>query len=90
MTIRKDGLGQPYIQWEFSPGHFRRVWVRYPNKCEKNYASTGRYLCVVRTATLNSGTGGNLTDFPIFSDVSDDDALLAFVRAVDEVTKRAP
>jgi hypothetical protein len=85
-TIQQDGNGQPYIQWENAPGSFRRVWVRRPTSPDKDYAGTGRYLSVVRTQTIDSGPGGNATDFPIYNDLSDEQVVEAFVACISAIT----
>jgi len=40
----------------------------------------------VRIEALEVGPGGNATDFPIFSDLSDEQILKAFVSAVCAIT----
>lgn len=88
MQIQRDGNGQPFIEWTQAPGGFKRAWIQRKPKGEKDWASTpdGRYLNVVRIEKLGSGPAGNATDFPIFSELSDEQILLAFVTAVSAIT----
>ncbi|MGA3071866.1 MAG: hypothetical protein ABSD43_16795 [Terracidiphilus sp.] len=86
IEIRKDQKGQPYIQWEQAPGGFKRAWIQHKDAEEKDWAGTGRYLNVVRTAGKDSGPAGQATDFPISSDLPDEQILEAFVAAVCAVT----
>lgn len=89
--ILKDGQGQSYIQWKIADGNFRRVWVRRPKNSAKDYAKTGRYLSVVRTDSIDSKRiGGNPTDFPVYSEVSDDQILRTFIRCIIAMTGQAP
>lgn len=85
IEIQKDGKGQPYIQWEQAPGGWKRAWIQTKDG-ESDWASTRRYLNVVRTASADGGPSGNATDFPIFSDLPDEQILEAFVAAVCAVT----
>lgn len=85
VTIQRDGKGQPYIQWEQAPGGWKRAWIQTKDG-EGDWAGTKRYLNVVRTSGADSGPSGNATDFPIFSDLPDEQILEAFVAAVCAVT----
>jgi len=49
-------------------------------------AKDGRYLNVVRVERPGAGPAGNATDFPIFSDLSDEQILVAFVTSVSAIT----
>jgi hypothetical protein len=43
MNIKKDGKGQPYLEWEIGPGGFKRAWIQH-RETDKDWANTGRYL----------------------------------------------
>lgn len=88
MVIKKDSKGQPYIEWTPAPGGHKRAWIKRKNDREKDRASTpsGRYLSVARIEALGAGPAGNPTDFPIFSNLPDEQILLAFVSAVSAIT----
>ena len=84
MKIQKDGSGQPYIEWDQGQGAYKRAWIqeRYG---DKDWADTGRYLNVVRCNEPGK-PGGNPTDFPIYSDLPNEQVLLAFVYATNSIT----
>ena len=88
MKIREDSKGQPYIEWEQAPGGYKRAWIQRKEDEEKDWAKTPgrRYLNVVRIEKLGAGPAGNATDFPIFSELSDEQILTAFVQAVSAIT----
>lgn len=88
MEMQRDTKGQLFIEWEQAPGGFKRAWIQRKTDPDKDWASTpeGRYLNVVRIDRLGSGPAGNATDFPIFSSLSDEQILLAFVSAVSAIT----
>ena len=88
MTIERDTKGQPYIEWEQAPGGYKRAWIQRKTDPEKDWAMArhGRYLNVVRVEAPGAGPAGNATDFPIFSDLSDEQILEAFVSAVCAIT----
>ena len=88
MQIKRDGNDQPYISWEQGPGAggFKRAWIQNKVGTDKDWAGTGRYLNVVRTTELDSGPAGNATDFPIYSNLSDEQVLEAFVLSVCAIT----
>ena len=88
MRIQKDTKGQPFIEWEQAPGGYKRAWIQRKTELDKDWARTpnGRYLNVVRTEKLGAGPAGNATDFPIFSKLSDEQILLAFVASVSAIT----
>jgi hypothetical protein len=89
--IQKDGKGQPYLEWEIGydaaqgRGGFKRAWIQH-READKDWAGTGRYLNVVRVDELGKGPSGNATDFPIFSKLSDEQILIAFVSSVCAIT----
>jgi len=88
IQIQTDSMGQPYIEWaqaEGSRAFCKRAWIQHKTD-EKDWAGTGRYLNVVRLDRERPGIGGNPTDFPIFSDLPDNQILEAFVAAVCAVT----
>jgi hypothetical protein len=89
IQIQTDSLGQPYIEWPQlttpEPSGFKRAWIQI-KEGDKDWAGTGRYLNVVRIDRNRPGVGGNPTDFPIFSALSDAQILEAFVSAVCAVT----
>ncbi len=86
MNIKKDGKNQSYLEWEIGPGGFKRAWVQHREATDKDWAGTGRYLNVVRVEGYDIGPAGNATDFPIFSNLSDDQILIAFVASVCAIT----
>jgi hypothetical protein len=87
MQIKKDGKGQLYIEWQQAAGGYKRAWVQR-RELDRDWANTpeGRYLNVVRIAELGTGPAGNATDFPIFSSLSDEQILIAFVTSVSAIT----
>ena len=86
INIQHDTKGQMFIEWEQAPGGYKRAWVQHKSKSEKDWAGTGRYLNVVRIEKLGGGPAGNPTDFPIFTTLSDEQILEAFVAAVSAIT----
>lgn len=86
MIIHRDQKGQPYVEWQIGPGGFKRAWVQTRHDPSKDWAGTRRYLNVVRIDELGAGPGGNATDFPIFSELPDEQVLVAFVHAVSAIT----
>ena len=81
MEIKRDRKDQQYIEGEQAPGGYKRAWIQRKNDPEKDWAGAqdGRYLNVVRIKALGAGPAGNATDFPIFSDLPDEQILKAFV-----------
>jgi hypothetical protein len=89
IKIETDSKGQRYIEWaqnENLPDGYKRAWIQHKTEPDKDWAGTKRYLNVVRIDRNRPGAGGNPTDFPIFSDLPDDQVLEAFVAAVCAVT----
>lgn len=88
MKIQRDTKGQPYIEWEQAPGGFKRAWIQRKTDPDKDWANAldGRYLNVVRIEHQGGGPAGNATDFPIFSNLSDEQILEAFVASVSAIT----
>ena len=86
INIQHDTKGQPFIEWEQAPGGFKRAWIQHKSEAEKDWAGTGRYLNVVRIERLGGGPAGNPTDFPIFTTLSDEQILEAFVAAISAIT----
>ncbi len=84
MKIERDGNGSLYIEWEQVPGSFKRAWIQRKTD-DRDWASTGRYLNVVR-CNERGRPGGNPTDFPIFNDLPDEQILTAFVQGVSAMT----
>jgi transcriptional regulator with XRE-family HTH domain len=82
-----DRNGHHYIAWKVSMGRgeHKRAWVEHRTGA-KDWAGTRRYLNVVRTESLKGGPKGNATDFPITSDLSDEQVLEAFVTATCAIT----
>ena len=64
-------------------------WVQHREGTDKDWAGTGRYLNVVRIDEFDNGPSGNATDFPIFSKLSDEQILIAFVSSVCAITGTA-
>ena len=90
MRIQRDTVGQPgqpFIEWEQAPGCFKRAWIaRRTGDKDWAKARDGRYLMVVRKEPGREGSGGAPTDFPIFSDLPDEQILVGFVAAVNGIT----
>lgn len=88
MEIRRDNSDQPYIEWEQAPGGYKRAWIQRKTDPDKDWASAldARYLNVVRISSPGAGPAGNATDFPIFSSLSDEQILEAFVMSVCAIT----
>jgi len=86
ISIHKGGNGQLYVKWSQGCGGCKRRWIRRPTHLEKDWAGVGRYLNVVRVKEPHSsGLAGNSTDFPISSDLGDQQILVAFVTAVTTI-----
>jgi hypothetical protein len=88
LRIQLDSKGQKYIEWEQAPGGFKRAWIQRKSDTAKDWAGTPerRYLNVVRIENSGGGPAGNATDFPIFSTLSDEQILQAFVASVSAIT----
>jgi hypothetical protein len=88
IKILTDTKDQPYIEWPQAkhPAGYKRAWIQRKTDPTKDWAGTGRYLNVVRIDSSRPGSGGNPTDFPIFSGLPDEQVLEAFVAAVCAVT----
>jgi hypothetical protein len=84
VEILKDGNGHSYIEWSQTQNAWKRAWVQHRSG-DNDWADTGRYLNVVRCSEPGR-PGGNATDFPICSKLSDDQILLAFVHSVNAIT----
>lgn len=89
MVVKFDRQRQPYIQWAQVSGGYKRAWLQH-RVGEKDWAGTGRYINVARCEGSDSGPSGNATDFPVFNDLPDHQALIAFVHAVNAVTGCVP
>ena len=87
MKIKLDGKNQPYVEWEIGPGGFKRAWIQTRTP-DMDWAKIPgrRYLNVVRVEDFDKGPAGNATDFPIFSELPDEQVLVAFVQAVCAIT----
>jgi len=88
MQFQRDAKDQLFIEWQQAAGGFKRAWIQNRSGTNKDWAGAkdGRYLNVVRVERLGAGPAGNATDFPIFSDLSDEQILIAFVMAISEIT----
>ena len=88
LTVQHDTKGQPFVEWEQGPGGFKRAWIQRKTDPSKDWARTpeARYLNVVRIEALGEGPAGNATDFPVYSDLPDEQILVAFVYAVSAAT----
>jgi len=88
MRIQRDGKGQPFVERDIAPGYggYKRAWIQHRTDADKDWAQTGRYLNVVRVERPGQGPAGNATDFPIFSELSDEQILEAFVHSVCAIT----
>jgi hypothetical protein len=89
IPIQTDTKGQRYIEWAppEAPTAYKRAWIRRPERgSDKDWAGTERYLNVVRIDPSRPGSGGNSTDFPIYSTFSDEQILEAFVATVCAIT----
>lgn len=88
LPIQTDTKGQRYIEWKQAdiPNGYKRAWIRHLTG-SKDWAGTQRYLAVVRIDKRKKGSGGNPTDFPIYSNaISDEQILEAFVASVCAIT----
>jgi hypothetical protein len=88
IKIQRDNIGQPFIEWEQAAGGCKRAWIQRRTDPARDWASTpeGRYLNVVRIERLGAGPAGNATDFPIYSALSDEQILEAFVVSISAIT----
>ena len=88
MEIKRDKKDQPYIEWAQGKRGFKRAWIQRKTDPDKDWADAkdGRYLNVVRIEALGAGPAGNATDFPIYSDLPDEQILKAFVASVCAIT----
>jgi hypothetical protein len=89
IPIRRDSKEQIYIEWAQGNGAgFKRTWVQHESDSDMNWAGVpdGGYLNVVRVEKPGAGPAGNATDFPIFSELADEQILVAFVTAVSTIT----
>jgi hypothetical protein len=86
MHLGKDGKGQAKVTCETAPGGWKLAWIQHKAGAEGDWALTGRYLNIVRTEGPNKGPGGQATDFPIYSELPDEQILVAFVHAVSAIT----
>jgi len=92
MRIDRDHKGQPMIEWVTASAGWKRAWIQHRSNMEpeKDWASTGRYLNVARTEGPFSGPRGNATDFPIWSNLPDEQILEAFVLSICAITGCEP
>jgi len=87
-AIKKDTIGQSYLEWKTGYDTarqregYKRAWIQHKAGKEGDWAGTGRYLNVARVEELDKGPAGNAADFPIFSKLSDEQILVAFVSSV--------
>ena len=86
MQIKKDGKGQKYLEWEIGPGGFKRDWISIVTRKRIGRRRRAPNLNVVRVEAFDKGPAGNATDFPIFSDLSDEQILIAFVSSICAMT----
>lgn len=86
MNIQRDSRDQPFIEWAQGSNGFKRAWIQDRSGSDKDWASSGRYLNVVRIERLGAGPAGNATDFPICSPLPDEQLLIAFVTCVSAIT----
>ena len=88
MNIQRDGKDQMFIEWAQGPNGFKRAWIQRRADPDKDWANTpeGRYLNVVRIEALGGGPAGSATDFPVFSNLPDEQILEAFVTTVSAIT----
>jgi len=77
-----------FIEWAQGPNGFKRAWIQRRTDPDKDWANTpeGRYLNVVRIEALGGGPAGSATDFPVFSNLPDEQILEAFVTTVSAIT----
>jgi hypothetical protein len=90
MRVDMDKQQQPMIEWQMAGVGWKRAWIQDRTGTDKDWAGTGRYLNVVRVESPFTGPGGNATDFPIWSQLSDEQILEAFVQSVCAVTGCEP
>ena len=86
MKIYHDTKGQPFLQWVQAADGYKRAWIQR-REGDNDWASTGRYINVVRCAGPTRSPSGNPTDFPVFNNqLSDAQVLHAFVHAICAAT----
>jgi hypothetical protein len=86
LIVTYDNRHQPYIEWRQAPGGFKRAWIWHAEDRDQDWAGTGRYINVARIKGFGTGPAGDPTDFPIFSNLSDEQILIAFVASVCGIT----
>ena len=84
METQTDGKGQPYIKWMQCEGRYKRAWIIVKSG-DHDYAKAGRYL-QIGPCDADGKPKGNSIDLPIFSKLSDEQTLFAFVHAVNAIT----
>lgn len=87
MQFYRDGKNQLYVEWEIAPEILKRAWVQH-RAGENDWAGTIRYLNVVRVDEPNAGPRGQAADFPIYSNLSDEQVLTVFVTTLCGLTGR--
>lgn len=90
-TILHDGKGSPYIEWcqcidRAGKPHLKRAWIR-TRSAENDWAGVRRYLHIAR---VDNGSPNPSPDFPIFSDLPDEQILVAFVSNINAITGCVP
>lgn len=73
-------------EWSHGANGFERAWIQDRAGIDKDWADSGRKLTVVRIERPDAAPGGNATDFPAFSQLPDEQRLIAFVTAVSAIT----
>lgn len=89
--IQHDGSEQPYIEWRQAvdangKAHVKRAWIRH-STAENDWADVGRYLHVAR---VENGKVNASPDFPVFSDLTDEQILVAFVVSLNGIIGCVP
>ena len=89
MRIQRDTNGSVYVQWvkgtnQRSEACEQCAWVHH-RFGDDDSSGTRRYLNVVM-CNQKGNPGGNATDFPIYSTLSDEQVPRAFVHSVTAVT----
>lgn len=90
--IQRDTNDSPYIEWRQAIDakglpHIKRAWIQNRAGKDTDWAGVGRYLLVARVEGRAPLRG---PDFPVATDLSDEEALIAFVTKLHEVTGWEP
>lgn len=83
MKIKRDSLQQPYIEWSTDEEYNVRVWIK--REKGSSFWRHIRHLCIARCKAMGQ-PGANTVSIPIYSQVSDEQILAAFVGMTSVLT----